>query len=498
MWSSIRRAGAALCVVGCIAFLAVEIAVLVDLFDFEFLPLYELIGARGVGVIVVLNLGLIALLYRATMCWRQVAPSYRRLTSAVIVIAAVGLIGLLQYMFMEMPITVTAVMRARSAAASPGELTESEDFSRFTLTRRAVTPEARATLRVMYDRIRLNSPQVYARFPIGETIDEYSQRYEVDPIFLFFRAYINSFYGEALSGRVPFFRTMTSETIRDVVQIHLPGWFVESKLRIFLIESPFFNRLVGDEAAFSLRYAVHKATLDVSTQPYDVSTFSDVFLVMKEYPEEFKDVLEAPSSDALRSNLKAAFTALRESALQAPYERPYMRPAYTAAYYASNRNQLKRFARSAYCLTVLDFTFATRIQALLSKYQTGFYRRAMGGDVWTGLPDWQRLVMLAMIRDLYTPNVGRPGYNVYALPELNCTPVDYVAGQARDASAELLGPTMHVIWRPPNAEYLWGGAGYQLRVMNDVWSAVNEKPIPGVGLESSYKEARGVLTAAGY
>ena len=193
---------------------------------------------------------------------------------------------------------------------------------------------------------------------------------------------------------------MTSETIRDVVQIHLPGWFIESAPRLWLVTSTFFNDVAGDQLGFKLRYAVHKSTLDVSTKPYDVSTFSDVFMVMREFPAEFQDVLDAPTTDPLRSNLRSAFEVLRDTALVSPYEKPYSRAPYPEAYYSANRTNLKRFARSCLLPDSSNFTFSTRIQALLTRYQTQLYERTLDANRWAQLPDWQRLVLLAMIRDL--------------------------------------------------------------------------------------------------
>jgi hypothetical protein len=100
--------------------------------------------------------------------------------------------------------------------------------------------------------------------------------------------------------------------------------------------------------------------------------------------------------------------------------------------------------------------------------------------------------MLAMIRDLYTVNVGHLGYTLYAVPELNCTPLEFVAAEAIANSAKLEPPLKHV-WRPKNYLYLSGGATSRLRVMNEVWALVHDQPMPGLDVEASWEDARDFL-----
>jgi hypothetical protein len=132
------------------------------------------------------------------------------------------------------------------------------------------------------------------------------------------------------------------------------------------------------------------------------------------------------------------------------------------------------------------------VQSLLSDHQRTYYRDTIGADQWESLPEWQQVAMLAMVRDLFLPNVGRFAYNLYALPELNCTPLAFVAEAAREDRAEL-SAAQRSLWRPENSDVLWGGAGFHLRNLNAVWSLVNAEPIPGVTVNESAEAASRVL-----
>lgn len=474
----------------CVA-LAFEIALLIDLESYEWAPLWELIGLRGLLTIVALNVGLLALLSRL-LHGLLGRPHPARRTSNVI-LAVTGLVALwvLQYMFLETPVTVRLALLTRGEAVAGQPNPADQDFSGFSLARRAAAASDRQRLQVMYSRVRVNNPDAYARHPIGATIDRYAERYGVDPSLLFFLTYIDSFYGEAVSGPVPFLRAMTSETIRDTVQVHLPAWFVESSPRRALVTGTTVNRLFGEALGFKLRYAVHKSTLDVSLQPYALNTYSDIFLVMQAYPGEFQDLLGAQPADPAAAALRESFLRLRDSALLRPYEQPYTPKPHVADWYDAHRADLERFSRAAFYVTLRNFDFATRVQALLSTYQRDYYRTRIGPQRWDALPDWQQVAMLAMIRDLYVPNVGHLAYNVYALPELNCTPLEYVANEAANSTA--VNAAMDQLWRPTDYSKLWGGATYRLRVMNEIWELTHGKPIPGLGVEYTTEVARNVV-----
>jgi hypothetical protein len=476
---------------GVAAVCVVQALVLADLQAFELVPLWQLLGPSGCALIILFDVALIVLAWRIVAWWRGTATPARRLTTGILVVAAPLAAYVLQYVLIETPPTVRMAL-AWSEAPERIALPEyaEKDFGAFSLVTSGTG--ASTELRTLYERIRINAPASFGRHPLGATIDKHAAKYSIDPVFLFFRAYLNSYYGEATSGPVPFLRSMTAETIRDIVQIHVPAWFIESPLRRYLITSTFFPDIAGESLGFKLRYAVHKANIDVSTQPYDLNTFSDTFLVLKEYPEEFEDILGDAPKDELRKALAGSFRALGDSALVVPYGEPYRQEPYDEAYYDTQRESLKRFARAAYYLTALDFDFATKVQALLSSYQRDVYIRHIGAERWDALPRWQKLVMYAMVRDLYTPNVGRLGYNLYALPELNCTPVEYVAAEAA-LDPNVPGAAQAKVWLPRSPESLWAGAGYQLTVLNEVWAMLGQPPIPGITVNDTAAAARGIV-----
>jgi hypothetical protein len=367
-----------------------------------------------------------------------------------------------------------------------------QDFAQFSLTQNVKDPAARERLSVMYERVRVNTPDVFVEHPLGATLDKYAIRYDVDPSVLFFFLYVGSFWGEAVSGQVPFLHEMTSETIRDVVQIHVPGWFIENGLRKHLVESKLLEQVAGASFGWKLRYAFHKATLDVSTQPYDLNLFSDLVLVLQQYPAEFPELNGTEDSDPLVVALRDSYRAIGAKALVAPYEQPYAAPALDAAYYSANRQNLKRFTRAAYYRVVLDFDFASRVAALIVKYQGDYYAKKLGQQRWAGIPAWERASMLAMTRDLYMPNVGHLGPNLYALGEINCTPVDFVAAQAV-ADPEGPGSSEQRVWRPKDYLQLWGGASTKLRIFNELWQVLHAEPMPGLEPENTVDDARRVV-----
>jgi hypothetical protein len=472
-----------------VGFVVAELVALTDLYSFEWAPLLHLLSPAGVAIILVLNCGLLLLAARAFHLWRGQPRRHHIAADLMLLVAALAAAWVLEWMFMTAPLTASleGLARHKSSLSTTGA---PEDFARFSLVRSAADPTTREHLAVMYERIRINNPNTYARNPIGATIDRNARRYGIDPALLFFLNYIDSFYGEAAAGPIPFLDGMTGETIRDTVQIHLPGWFVESRLRRWLTTSSFFTKLFGEKLGFKLRYAAQKFTLDVSMQPYALNTFSDVFLVLKEYPREFPEIFSG--SDPLSTALRDSFLRIRDSALLRPYELPYAHAPYPDEYYTRHRDDLKRFARAAFYSTVLNFDFATRVQALLSRYQSDYYRSRIGVERWDRYARWQQVAMLAMIRDMYTVNVGHPGYNRYAVPELNCTPLEFVAAEAI-ADAAKLEPSQERLWRPKNYLFLWGGAGFRLRVMNEVWALAYGQPMPRLPIETSWRDAQEVL-----
>jgi hypothetical protein len=476
----IFRACVWLVVASCIVALLMAGLTVADLFLFEYWPLSILLGLRGVLVLLVLLSGAILLIFSALRLLRGRTLHRPFMFAGPLALWAALVLYLLQWALMEKPLSVSMAMSLKASGEVRIASETRDDFLNFSLTRNMTDPIARRQLAVMYERILVNSPQVFAANPIGATIDRHAIRYNVAPELLFFFAYVNSFWGEAVSGPVPVLGMMTSETMRDVAQIHVPAWFVESRLRSNLIESCFFERLAGDALGFKLRYALHKATLDVSTQPYDVNLFSDFMQVVQRYPQEFPEITDAyTGEDAIVRALHESWEAIGATAISPAYEKPYASKPLEATYYEAHRDDLKKFGRAAYYRLVLDFDFSTRVIALVVKYQNDFYSARLGAQNWTALPDWQRAGMLAMTRDLYVPNVGRLGPNRYALGEINSTPVEFVAEQAIADPEGGPGAVSHA-WLPRDSSALWAGASTKLRILSEVWRVARGSPIPGL------------------
>ncbi len=497
MRSRFLRLARAVIAVACLAVLVAQLAALLDLDPYEYRPLYALVGLRGVVFLLGINAGVIALLI-LTIRRPHAMPAASRLRRwlAWVPVGCFALLAVwaLEWMFIETPPTARFGRHWIDPRPVAVPVSASADFDSFSLVRGISNPADKERLAVMYERVRLVNPQVFADHPIGQTIDDYSARYALEPALLFYLAYVHSLWGEAVSGRVPFLHAMTAETIRDVVQIHLPAWFVESTMRRQLAESDVLERIAGPAIGFKLRYAFHKATLDVSAQPYELNMFSDVMLVLQEYPDQFPDVLGADVSDPVRVALRDAFNRLTPDALEKPYADPYSVVRKDRVYYDANRADLKTFARAAYYATVLDFDLATRIAALLVDYQRKTYVQFLGDDAWGRLSAQQQAALLGMTRDVFVPNVGRPGYNSYALPEMNCTPVDFVARSAAAERDALLDPSGK-LWRPRDYELLWGGAATKLRVFSEVWAASKGEPLRGLEPEATIDSSRRTVLA---
>ena len=131
--------------------------------------------------------------------------------------------------------------------------------------------------------------------------------------------------------------------------------------------------------------------------------------------------------------------------------------------------------------------------ALVIKYHRDYYLHRLGSDAWSRLPMWQQAAMTVMARDLFTPGVGKPSYNLYAIPEINCASIEYLASQAYLDHSIMTG-SIASIWRPANPEFLWAGAAYRLRVFNQLWYIVHNQQIPGLPREAVISIANKTLT----
>lgn len=462
---------------------AVELYVLIDLRSFEFEYLLEMLGAKGWLYILVLEAGGVVLCWWAWRVIRGRAPSARsgRIAASVLAIWLALAAWLLDWVLIETPVTFhlqQAIMSEEAHRAAEREALQyaqrSGDLA--ALAGVGASRDERA-LSIMIARVVVNRPHVFESARLGETLVKYAAKYDVDPTLTLAWAYLDSYYGEATSGPMPMFRELTAEGFRDLVQTHLPAWFVESRIRRLLIEGDWLTRAFGDGLGTKLRYALQKANYDVSSDPFDTSIFSDLFLVLLQFEGEFPELSVGADTNALDSALRDSFAMLRDVTLLEPYDQPYVHEARDAGFYTQHREAMITFGRAAFYKLQTDFEFATKIQTLLAKYYMDQYRTELGESNWGRFPPYQRAALVAMLRDLYMPNIGRPSYNVYLLPELNCTPFRFVVSEARDEVEEI--SSSRVIWRPRGADRLWAGATYKIASFVEVWRAATGEVLAG-------------------
>ena len=465
--------------------LVVESLATLDLWGFEIRYIGMMLGIRGICLVLFLNAGLLLLAWN---CFR-----YKSILTPSSVYSKVFLglwlammLWFMDWMFLADPFT----LRVRSALT---EDIHSSDYHPRNDVRAlaAFNPDGTLAfpdrLGIMLDRIVVNNPYLYAQNGFANTILKYSDRYKVDPILIFYLDYIDSWYGKAPAGPMPFFDRMTATTFRKLVQVHLPAFIVESPLRIYLASSNLYERLLGKTfTAWQLREFAQKFTLDASVLTA-VNIFSDALLVMKEYPGEFPELSASATADPLSRALRDAYTRIAQSTLRKPYEEPYAHDKHSANYYNSYRQDLKKFARAVFYKLIFDFDFGTRVQALRIKYDEKILRDAVGLEAWRAIDKKQKLSMDAMSRDMFMPNVGKLGDNLYTLCELNCTPIAFVAEEAK-RNLEAVA-TSRTIWRPSDSEKLYGGANFRLRVFSEVWQAFYGIPLPGINPTNTVEEA---------
>jgi hypothetical protein len=495
VWTLAKRVGLGIVGLGGLLGLACFLYALAHVRGFEWPTLNALLGVRGYLFILFMAAGLVIatvmLLHRAFVA-RPVAR-FSSLTVKVFLIAwGVAILWLAEWVFMEEPLTVQ--LRNRMVSADAQATAVSTALQRFTadgsiaaLTRQAPNAD-REKLATMLARVAINRPSVFARYPIGVTIARYAERYGVDPILLLHWTYIDSFYGEAPSGPMPFFAEVNGELFRDLVQAHLPPWFVESRLRRALIEGTVFDRLAGEAYGDKLRYAVQKATYDIAISPFMNSVYSDLFLVLHEYPGEFPELF-GPA--AATDPLARSFLAVKDIAVLPPYHDPYGHPPYGDAFYDQHRDELMDFGRAAVYRLISDYDFATRVQALVAKYYDGQYAARLGPERWAAVPEREKTALLAMLRDVYVPNIGKLSYNVYTDAELNLAPINYLAGEAASHFDAVV--STEKTWMPADTTRLWGATGLMLRVLAETWGVMTGDGLPKVHSADTIPDARVVI-----
>ncbi len=475
--------------------LALEGYLLWDLRPFEYEPLLKLLGWTGVAFILFLNLGLILTLYLCvrSVLWRgsRAEPAGPFLTT-VLVLWVVAAYWMLEWTFLERPLTVrleeSLVTQEDKAAAVQDAIRAFEASGDLEALLGDKENADRLRTAIILQRIRSNAPGVYEEHPIGVTIAKYARKYDANPILLAYWAYVTSFYGEAVSGRIPFFNAVTGETLRDLIQAHLPWWFVESPLRSWLIESEFLPTLAGAEIGTKLRYALHKATYDISQDPFSANAYTDALVILQQYPDQFPELFSAGSKN---DALSRAALALGKTSIGQPLADPYASPKWNDETYRQHRYDLITFARALLYRLCLDFDFAARLQALAFRYYSDHFAAYLG-DAWKEMSEAQRVALIAMSRDVYIPNIGRLSANVYALPELTWGGSRFVVQEAKQAGPAVLSTGR--IWRPDDVGRLWAGAGALLRVLSETWQVMTGEALPGVTPSDTTPESLVVIT----
>lgn len=494
MWHYIKQAALGAFAAAGLTLVGLETYVVFDLRAFEYEPLLALLGWEGVAFILFLSLGLTVALYTCLKVLTQGksrGDALGRPVKLFLVVWTVAALWLIEWTFMERPLTVrvaeSLVSDAAKHRATTNALLRHESSGGLVALLGQNIHADRNRTALMLERIRINAPPVFDNYSLGGTIAKYAEQYRVSPIILTHWAYMTSFSGEAVSGPLPFFRQMTGETLRDLIQAHLPAWFVESSIRQWLVESRFLERVAGQSIGSKLRYAFHKSSYDISLEPFSANTFSDVYAVLHRYQEEFPELTQEA---VVEDPLARAFDALKGSPAFSPLDAPYAERKSSAAQYEDYREQLISFARAVFYRLCLDFDFATKVQALVVRHYQEFYENYLGVG-WASLDEQRQTALIAMSRDVYVPNIGHLSANVYILPELNLGGLHYVAEEAASAGASELGTGR--LWLPREPQRLWAGSGRVLRVLSETWDIMTGVPLPGVRPEDTVSDAVSVI-----
>ena len=181
-----------------------------DMRAFEWEPLFQLLGWKGLAFIFLLIGGLIVAVYqalRAGLGGSHVSSLPLKLLLGAWVLAVLWLV---EWTFMEEPLTVRVanglMLEGNKAAAVASAVARARRSGDRDALRSFAPSLDEEQVAVMLARISANRPSAFDAVPIGSTIARYAERYEIDPIVLLSMLYVGSFYGEATSGRMPFSR----------------------------------------------------------------------------------------------------------------------------------------------------------------------------------------------------------------------------------------------------------------------------------------------------
>jgi hypothetical protein len=391
----------------------------------------------------------------------------------------------LDWIFIENPIS-NKIFADQNKTIESDSLIKNEDLTAFSLYKVA-SEKSKDKIEIMYARIQANRDHRYQPLGFASKIDQLSTQYQIKPELLFYWLYMGSFWGEAVSAKMPFFKDMTAETFRDYVQIHLPSWFIESKLRVYLIESNLLENIFGNNFGKKLRYAFQKANYDISAEPYDVYIYTDIYIVLKKYRSEFPEIFENNSGNELNVAIAESISHLESNFSFTPCTPIYDKNNYSESFYNENRRHLIAFARAVFYKLMFDMDFATKIQALVAKNIDSNYEKALGKGYWEKVSPDQKLAFIAMLRDVYRPNIGKVSHNLYNLPEFNCAPINFVIDSIKGNNDFNLDGN---IWRPDNHEYLWAGATKKLQILSEVLEITRGKPLQGIRPSKTIEQAK--------
>jgi len=468
--------------------LFVQLIIILEIELFELPYVYHLFGLTGIVIYLIFDIGLVFFVWQSWEIFSNKKNKIfsNKLSKIYFFVWLPICFWIVEWLFMPVPLTLQIKKVLSDKKVLNTKINKTVKLENFSLIKCLKTQKQREEFSILYRRIILNRPSLFKKYNIGKIIDKYAKIYQIQPVILFYWLYLTSFYGEATSGKIPFFRAMTGETFRDFVQVHLPWWFIENPIRKWFITSDFWNILLGNFGQ-KLRYAFQKATYDVSLEPYDTNIFSDVFLVLKEYKQEFPEIFNSTNSNKLDMVLKETFLKLENNCLIKPYEFPYKMVTFDWHYYQKNRRALISFAKAVFYKMLFNFDFATKIQALVVKYYIERYKHYLGQDFWNQISLPQKIVLLAILRDVYIPNIGKLSYNLYALPEFNCTPIIYVTKEALKDKQCLLN--RNKIWLPKNLWKLWGAGCLKLTVLAETWEIIYQESLPGIKPANTIKDS---------
>ena len=213
-----------------IVFIAIQVYVLLDIERYEISYLYVLIGLKGLFILFVIDVGLTLAVFHLFLITKNGTYPEGLSVKLFYVFWVLVLMWFIDWTFLETPMSVRIQKyfnKQNKQDFMQKNNTSKQAFEEFSLVKGIQDQKRKEHLYIMYERIRINSPDLYKENEPGSVIDKYAIKYDVDTTLIFFLNYIDSFYGEAVSRRVPYFNTFAIDTN------HLTNcnWFFKSDTR---------------------------------------------------------------------------------------------------------------------------------------------------------------------------------------------------------------------------------------------------------------------------